>query len=151
MKKTFPLIFLLVVVILAAVTSYFIQYYEKKIQTKNAAEAHYWIHDQLQLTPEQEQKLEPTEKKFAEQKKHYSELIRLANMELGQSLLKDKNNSPNVSDAIEKIHKAQGELQKITLQHVFEMKEVLTPEQYEKLLNLTANALYQLESKEPKN
>lgn len=151
MKKTFSLTFFLLVIILAASTSYFVQYYEKKNQTKNIAEAHYWIHEQLQLTQGQEQKLETTEKKFTEQKKHFSELIRLANMELAQSLLEDKIYSSHVSAAVEKIHAAQGELQKATLQHVFEMKEVLTPEQYQKLLNLTANALYQLEPKEPKN
>jgi len=35
-------------------------------------------------------------------------------------------------------------LQEATLEHVFEMKEVLTPEQYQKLLNLTADELNQV-------
>ena len=68
-------------------------------------------------------------------------------MELAQAILQDKDNSPRVTVAIEKIQQAQGALQKATLQHVFEMKEALTPEQYQKLLNLTANALYQIEHK----
>lgn len=149
--KKLPLLFLLIVVILAATTSYLIQFYEKKSRTYNAAEAHSWIHEQLHITSEQESKLKPAEKKFAEQKKHYSELIRLANMELAQNLLEDKRYSAKVSASVEKIHAAQGELQKATLQHVFEMKEVLTAKQYQKLLNLTANALYQLDSKGLKN
>lgn len=151
MKKTFSLTFFLVVILLAASTSYFIQFYEKKTGTKSATEAHDWIHKQLQLTPEQEEKLKPIEKKWAEQKKHLTELMRLTNMELAQNILEDKTYSTKVATAVEKIHAAQGELQKATLQHVFEMKKVLTSEQYQKLLNLTANALYQLEPKEPKN
>ena len=46
-----------------------------------------------------------------------------------------------VSTAVERIHDAQGELQEATIEHVFEMKGVLTPEQYQKLLNLTADEL----------
>lgn len=36
---------------------------------------------------------------------------------------------------------AMGDLQKATLDHVFEMKSVLTPEQYKMLLALTAEGL----------
>jgi Spy/CpxP family protein refolding chaperone len=65
-------------------------------------------------------------------------------MELAQAILADKSDSPRVQSAIAKIHDAQGELQQATMRHVFEMKPVLAPEQYEKLLNLTANALYEV-------
>ena len=34
-----------------------------------------------------------------------------------------------------------GKLQMLTIGHVFEMKEVLSPEQYQKLLSFTADAL----------
>ncbi len=87
----------------------------------------------------------PLEQRYDEQKRHGSELIRLANMELAQAILTDKTDSPRVRAAIAKIHEAQGELQNATVQHVFEMRAVLQPEQYEKLLNLTADALYQVE------
>jgi Spy/CpxP family protein refolding chaperone len=46
-----------------------------------------------------------------------------------------------VNAAIEKIHAAQGELQMVTIAHVFEMKAALTPEQWEELMKLTAQAL----------
>ena len=39
-----------------------------------------------------------------------------------------------------------GELQMLTIQHILEMKEALSPEQYQKLLNLTADALDSLDS-----
>lgn len=112
-------------------------------QKMDGADLHLWIHEQLLLTSEQDKKLEPSEQRFASLKKHYSELIRIGNMELAQAILENKGDSTAVSAAVEKIHQAQGALQKATLAHVFEMKPVLNPDQYEKLLNLTANALYQ--------
>lgn len=109
-------------------------------------DAHEWIHQQLNITAEQEMVLEPCERSFAEKKKHYSEQVRLANMELAQAILEDQGNSPKVSESLEKIHQSHGELQKATLEHVFEMKKALSPEQYKKLLDLTADALYQIQS-----
>ena len=67
-------------------------------------------------------------------------------MELAQAILEDQGDSPKVAEILEKIHQSHGELQKVTLKHVFEMKKVLSPEQYKKLLDLTADALYQSQS-----
>ena len=106
-------------------------------------EAHHWIHTQLGLTAEQEKQLVTVEQRYDEQRRHFAELIRVANLELAQALLADEGESPQVKAAIAKIHDAQGQLQDATLRHVFEMKPVLSPEQYSKLLNLTSNALLQ--------
>lgn len=110
-------------------------------------DAHLWIHDQLGLTAEQDRQLHPLEERYKAEQTHLMELIHLANMELGQAILEDNGASPQVNAAIGKIHAAQGKLQMLTLEHVFEMKPILTPEQYQKLLNLTANALYQIDQK----
>ncbi|MFN2508103.1 MAG: Spy/CpxP family protein refolding chaperone, partial [Chthoniobacterales bacterium] len=113
-------------------------------QQMSHADAHEWVHTQLGLTDEQEKQLAGIEQRYDEEKKNYGELIRLANMELAEALLSDKADSPRVKTAIAKIHEAQGNLQNATVRHVFEMKPVLTPEQYDRLLNLTANALYEV-------
>ncbi|MEO8353541.1 MAG: hypothetical protein ABI680_17570, partial [Chthoniobacteraceae bacterium] len=55
--------------------------------------------------------------------------------------LEDRSDSERVKAAVARIHQAQGELQNATLQHIFEMQPVLTPQQYEKLLQSTAEAL----------
>ena len=107
------------------------------------ADAHHWIHTQIGLTAEQENQLVPIEQRYDEQRRHWSELIRVANTELAQAVLADEGDSPRVRAALAKIQEAQGQLQDATLRHVFEMKPVLRPEQYSKLLNLTANALSQ--------
>jgi Spy/CpxP family protein refolding chaperone len=70
--------------------------------------------------------------------------IASANKELAEAIKQDQADSPRVSAAVETIHHAQGELQEATLEHVFEMKGVLTPEQYKRLLNLTADELNQV-------
>lgn len=146
MKRWFPALVLLVAVAMVAVCACWLtgHFMAGRAPAQSHAEAHQWIHSQLQLTKEQEAQLAPIEQRYDEQKRHYAELIRLANMELAQALLKDRADSPRVNEVVAKIHAAQGELQKATLRHVFEMKPVLTPEQYDRLLNLTANALYQV-------
>ncbi len=110
--------------------------------TRAPEDAHAWIHRQLGITPGQDRAIEATERRFAEKRRDLVERIRLANMELGQAMLETKGPSPRVAEAIRKIHEAQSELQQVTIDHVFEMRAALRPDQYEKLLNLTANALY---------
>ena len=104
-------------------------------------DAHAWIHTQLGITAAQDKALEPIEQRYAEQRKHYGEMLRIANTELGKAILEERSESERVKAAVAQIHHAQGELQNATLQHIFEMKSVLTPPQYEKLLQSTADAL----------
>lgn len=104
-------------------------------------DAHDRIHDELHITEEQEKQLEPLEARYEEDKRHLAEKIRLATVELAIALQEDKSESPRVLAAVESIGKAQGELQRVTLRHVFEMKAVLTSAQYDRLIELTAEAL----------
>lgn len=113
---------------------------------ENGMDSHEEIHRQLGITPEQGKALESIEQRHAEQKKHYEELLRIANDELGKAILEDRSDSARVKAAVARIHQAQGELQNATLQHIFEMQPVLTPQQYDKLLKLTAEALSSMEN-----
>jgi Spy/CpxP family protein refolding chaperone len=145
MRRVLPMLgLLLAVVAVAAGACFLTMRLTQDRASMSHADAHLWIHTQLGLSDDQEKQLAPIEQRYDEQKKHFGELIRLANMELAQALLSDKDDSPRVKAAIAKIHQAQGELQDATLRHVFEMKPILRAEQYDKLLNLTANALYQV-------
>ena len=63
--------------------------------------------------------------------------------ELAAAMLEDKAFSERVAAAVERIHHAQGELQKLTIEHIFDMQTVLTPQQAEKLNKLAADALIQ--------
>jgi Spy/CpxP family protein refolding chaperone len=108
--------------------------------------AHDWIHTQLNLTTKQDEALVPIEKNYHATRYDLEQQLVLANRELAEAILSDGRESNRVHAAIEKIQVHMGALQKLTIRHVFEMKPVLTPEQYTKLLNLTANALYNLDS-----
>ena len=106
-----------------------------------AAESHEWIHRELNISTAQDQALTAVEDRYAQRRRELTTVIRQANQELARVIVEDRGYSPRVTAAIEKIHHAQGELQKATLEHVFEMHPALTPEQYDKLLRATAAAL----------
>ena len=109
-------------------------------------DAHDWIHTQLGLTPQQEAALGVLEKPYHEKRSGLERELSLANKELAEAIRSDGRDSDRVHAAIGKIHSSMGELQMLTIDHVFEMKVVLSPEQYQKLLHFTADALDNLDS-----
>lgn len=125
----------------AAVSSSVTAWVVSKQRRTVPADYHAWIHKELAMTAEQERRMEPFERRYEETSRHLTEVIRLANQELGLAISEDRSNSPRVQDAVRRIHEAMGELQQATLMHIFEMKEVLEPEQYERLIELTREAL----------
>ena len=135
------LILLVLVAGIAGAACWFTARYLNRVGHAEKGDAHAWIHTQLGITAGQDQALEPIEQRYAEQRKHYGEMLRIANAELGKAIIEDRSDSERVKAAVARIHQAQGELQNATLQHIFEMKSVLTPQQYEKLLQSTADAL----------
>lgn len=108
---------------------------------RNPVDYHYWIHTQLELTPEQDKALEAVEETFAKRQRTLRARIVEGNAELADAIETDKTDSPRVQAATAKIHDAHGELQKAVLEHVFAMRSALTPEQYDRLLASTARAL----------
>jgi nickel and cobalt resistance protein CnrR len=143
-KKSLRLVAIFVVVALVAAAACYISIRVFGPMKPSAVNGHEWIHNQLSLTPAEQNALEPIEARFAERKGRLMSEIRNANKELAESIKHDQADSPRVSAAVERIHRAQGKLQEATLEHVFEMRGVLTPEQYQKLLNLTADELNQM-------
>ena len=137
-----PLVMLTAVVLLASTSSWVtlccVRWNEQRHAHKDA---HEHIHEELQLTADQEMQLVPLERRYEEDKRHCAEKIRIANLDLAVALREDKSESPRVLAAIQRIQKAQGELQMVTLRHVFEMKAVLPPSQYDQLIRFTAEAL----------
>lgn len=104
-------------------------------------DAHQWIHKQFRLTKEQDLALSPIEEKYQLRKKELMDEMYRANRELADAILINHGQSPSVDQAVKKNHSIMGELQKVTLNHVFEMKTVLTEEQFDRLLKLTAETL----------
>ncbi len=105
------------------------------------AVTHEDLHRAVGLTPEQEAALVPLEDKAEERESELREALDAANAELAQVIVSERSYSAKVEKSVEKIHRAMAELQKATLEHLFEMEQVLTPGQYDKLLRLAGESL----------
>jgi nickel and cobalt resistance protein CnrR len=132
--------FFIAVIAIAALSSFCTM---RWIEARHAAavDPHEWLHSELKITPEQHQALEPIETKFAEKNRQLKEQMRAANHELAVAIGKGQSNSPEISAAIGKIHLHMGELQNASIDHIFEMRAKLTPEQGATLLRLAQQAL----------
>ncbi len=104
---------------------------------------HEVLHDRLNITAEQDKQLVDIEKRYRQRRLYLEEQMRLANMELAEAIKVNTSMSPQVQAAIDKIHHAMGELQKVTLEHLFEMRPILTDEQNQKLEQMITDALYE--------
>ena len=129
------------IAIISAASSFLTLRMVSRDQGHPAEDSHAWIHKKLNMTAEQERRSLTSERRYEETKRHLEEVIRLANSELAERILKDKSYSPSVEKSVAEIHSAVGQLQKATLEHIFELKEVLDAEQYGRLIELTAQGL----------
>jgi nickel and cobalt resistance protein CnrR len=87
------------------------------------------LHQAIKLSPDQEAKLNVIETAFNAQKATLEADMASANAELAAAMAADKSYTANVQAAIDHFHHAMGELQKATVEHVFAMRAILTPDQ----------------------
>ena len=90
---------------------------------------HQFVHEELVLTEDQNSRLETLEARFAVERAALESSSRAANARLAQAMDAEHEYGPEVSAAIDDVHGQMGELQKATVQHVFDMREILEPEQ----------------------
>ena len=141
MKKIFA--FLAVIAAVAAVASYLTLYLSRHRVTADEVTSHAWLHRELKLTEEQLRALDPVELKFGERQRQLSEELRVANRELARAMAEEKAYTARVAAAVEHVHHRMGELQKISIEHVFAMRAVLSPTQGDRLLDLAKQSLEQ--------
>ncbi|MGV3658712.1 MAG: periplasmic heavy metal sensor [Prosthecobacter sp.] len=102
---------------------------------------HAWMHAHLDLTPEQHDTLEPIEAGFETQRTKLKAEVRAAGLALADTIRDSKENDPALDTALQRLNKAQGDLQRATLEHFFAMKRYLRPAQARKLLEWTHDSL----------
>jgi len=90
---------------------------------------HQLVHDDLGLTSGQLTRIDDAEARFAARRVTLEQEMQAANRQLAAAIEVDKSYGPEAQAAINRFHGAMGELQKETILHVFDMREVLTPEQ----------------------
>ncbi|HEY1072820.1 periplasmic heavy metal sensor [Brevundimonas sp.] len=101
------------------------------------------VHRRLDLTAEQDARLDEIEARFAPQRASLEADVRAANRELAAAIAANQGDSPQVQAAVDHFHDAMGALQKATIAHVFEMRSILTPEQAQTFDKGVAGALVQ--------
>ena len=99
------------------------------MREREAPSLHDIVHNELDLTSEQDRRLDEIEARFAARRPALEAEVRAANRELGAAIAASRGDTPEVHAAVDHFHGAMGDLQKATIAHVFEMRSVMTPEQ----------------------
>lgn len=92
---------------------------------------HAMVHEELSLSAEQEDRLSVVEATFAQRRQTLETEMQKANAELAAAIRVSETAGPEVEAAVHHFHDAMGDLQAATIDHVFAMRAILTPEQRE--------------------
>lgn len=87
------------------------------------------IHSELNLTADQDNRIEDLEKQFAARRTTLETEMRAANRDLAAAIEAEHAYGPRAQSAIERFHAAESALQEETVKHVLAMRTVLTPPQ----------------------
>lgn len=104
-------------------------------------ELHAVLHKELKLSPQQHGKIDAIETRFAVRRKALEFEMRAANARLAEAIEDEHGYGPKVTAAIDHSHVVMGELQKETLEHLFVMRAVLSPEQAKQFDRTVVKAL----------
>ena len=110
-------------------------------QQQSETELHALLHRELDLNAGQLEAIHAIEGRFAMRRKALELEMRAANARLAEAIEAEHGYGPEVTAAIDRTHHVMGELQKETLEHLFAMRAVLTPEQATKFDKTVAKAL----------
>lgn len=102
---------------------------------------HSIVHEKLELSAEQDRRLDVIEARFATRRPALEAEVRAANRELAAAIAASDGDTPQVKAAVDHFHTAMGDLQKATIAHIFEMRSVLTPAQAEVFDSAVVEAL----------
>lgn len=93
------------------------------------SEIHALLHAQLKLDPDQTRRIEAIEHRYGLRRQALELELRSANARLAAAIEAEHGYGPQVAAAVDSSHRAMGELQKVTLEHIFAMRGVLHPDQ----------------------
>ncbi len=93
------------------------------------SELHQVLHEDLRLDSTQQQRIEEIERQYALRRQALELELRSDNAKLASAIEAEHGYGPQVAAAVDASHKAMGEMQKVTLEHIFAMRSVLHPEQ----------------------
>ena len=115
----------------AAIAGVFVGRLATDAPKANETELHTLLHDQLDLTPAQDAKIDRIEAEFAGRRRALELEMRASNVRLAEAIKAERGYGPRVTEAIDHTHEVMGTLQKETLVHLFAMRAVLNRDQAE--------------------
>jgi Spy/CpxP family protein refolding chaperone len=114
---------------------------ESHAQDHSEPDFHAWMHEHLDITPEQHAIMEPLEAEFEEKRIILRAAIRKSGHAVAESISAADPNDERLKSALEALNRSQGDLQRLTLDHFFAMKRHLRPAQAKRLLDWTYDSL----------
>lgn len=84
---------------------------------------------ELSLSKEQQAMMDALEARHAAEIEHYKDRVAEANRTLVETIDREETYNDAVDDTVVNVHSAMLDLQKATIRHLYEMREILTPEQ----------------------
>ncbi|MEM9482028.1 MAG: periplasmic heavy metal sensor [Verrucomicrobiota bacterium] len=102
---------------------------------------HTWMHEQLEINEDQWSRLGPYEEKFEDDRKRLLKELSAGGEALAKALGQGDREASDFKQALERVNQAQAELQELTLDHFFVMKEHLDPAQAARLIEWTHDSI----------
>ena len=107
----------------------------------HATSLHQTMHEKLDLTRDQDQRIDGLERDYAVRRHALEAEMRAANADLAKAIQAEHTYSPAVQQAIDRSHRAMSELQKQSILHVLAMRQVLTSQQTARFDDTVVKAL----------
>ena len=133
--------FFVLVIVLAAASCFITIKLLRENSPQRDFDAHTWLHQKLNLSENEDALIAATEEIFRPEVSALRKKLNETNEELARILLEEKSYSEKVRKVVRKIHHIQGDLQNTTIEHFFNMYEVLNSEKKEILLGLATDSL----------
>lgn len=99
------------------------------------------LHRDLDLTPDQDRRIHALEMSYSSERGRLQSEMRAANRDLAHSIIATHAYDADTQHAIDRLHRAMGNLQEDTVRHVLAMRAALTPQQQETFDRTIAKAL----------
>lgn len=134
-------------VVIAALVSFLVSRYSAdrvsrdQLETPSEQSFHQWLHENLNISAEQERRLLPIEVEFENERRELRQRIKNEALQMAEALREHGADSPEVVNSRRQLTEMQGLLQQATLDHFFAMKEHLDEAQREKLVQWTYESL----------
>lgn len=134
---------LLVVLLVAlcAAASYWTVQWARPPAEEPSGISHDWLHRELALTEEESEAVMAFEPAYREERTRLRREFNRRITALADLLRTRDTYSPEVEQAIHRLHGVHGQLQELSIVHYFDMLEVLPEEKRSRLRNLAVQAL----------